>query len=206
MHLNPQQLRSLAAGSTIFLVLAADQLIKIAVKTHMVVGERITVTDWFKIFFVENHGMAFGMDFIGTVFLALFRMVAVAFFAYVLVKLIHRCASMGMIVCWSAVVAGAAGNIIDNCLYGLIFSDTGMGSMAQIVPFGQGYGTFLSGHVVDMFYFPLFKWPSWIPLLGGGTFFGAVFNLADAAISCGAVALLLFYRKYITLDFLIRGK
>ncbi len=195
--------RSLVATAIVVLVLVIDQIIKVAVKTGMLLHEKIEVTDWFQIFFVQNKGMAFGMEFVGTLFLALFRVVAVAFFAYILVKLVKRGAKMGMLVCWACVVAGAAGNIIDNAFYGLIFSESTPYSLATLVPFGEGSGAFLSGEVVDMFYFPLFTWPDWMPLVGGDIFFGAVFNFADAAISCGAVALLIFYRKYITLDYLL---
>ena len=111
---------------------------------------------------------------------------------------------MGLIFCWALVVAGAAGNIIDNLFYGLIFSESGYGvpPVASLVDFGQGYGSFLSGKVVDMFYFPFFTWPDWMPLIGGTTFFGAIFNFADAAISCGIVALFIFYRRSMTIPYL----
>ena len=103
------------------------------------------------------------------------------------------------------IIAGAFGNIVDNAFYGLIFTESApyyaasFGALpAHFVPMGQGYGTFLHGHVVDMFYFPLFQWPEWVPFLGGGTFFGAIFNFADAAISVGAVAMILFYHKHLS--------
>ena len=187
-------------------VLIADQIIKFAVKTSMYLGERIDVTSWFQIVFTENKGMAFGMDFIGTFFLAAFRILAVALFLCILHRLIRRAVPMGLVVCWAFVVAGAAGNIIDNCLYGLIFSPSGNAldpMVSHTVAFGNGYGSFLEGRVVDMFYFPLFRWPDWVPLLGCGTFFGAIFNFADAAISCGAIALVLFYRKHLSADNLL---
>ncbi len=190
---------AIAAGIIVF-VLVADQIIKWAVKTQMCLYEKICITDWFHIFFTENDGMAFGMDFIGTAFLATFRVIAVAFFSYLLFRLVRTLRyPIGLIVCVALVVAGAAGNIIDNCLYGLIFSESlPFGEPSVLVPFGEGYGSFLSGRVVDMFYFPLFTWPDWMPVLGGNIFFGAVFNFADACISCGAVAILLFYRKFLT--------
>lgn len=199
---NSFRIKATVAISTAALVLIIDQIVKIYVKTHFLLHERVVVTDWFNIFFTENQGMAFGMSFIGTMFLTIFRLVAVAFFVYVLLRVIRNgkyC--MGFLICTALVVAGAIGNIIDNCLYGLIFSEsTPWGQPSQFVAFGNGYGDFLSGKVVDMFYFPLFVWPDWVPLLGGEYFFNAVFNVADASISCGAVAIILFYRKYLTSD------
>lgn len=166
----------------------------------MLLHEKIEITNWFYICFIENRGMAFGMDFIGTMFLSLFRIVAVGVFCWLLVRIIKKSLPMGFIFCFSLIVSGAAGNIIDNCFYGLIFEESPnygwfCDTPAQMVAWGEGYGSFLSGKVVDMFYFPLFIWPDWMPLLGGQVFFNAIFNVADAAISCGAVALLLFYYK-----------
>ncbi len=201
--MSPVRKRTLIALFTLVSVLVIDQTIKIFVKTGMRLHESIDVTSWFQILFVQNDGMAFGMDFVGTIFLASFRVIAVAFFGYILYKLVKRGAQPGLLVCWACIVAGAAGNIIDNSLYGLIFSESTPFEVATFVPFGEGYGSFLSGEVVDMFYFPLFNWPAWVPFVGGEVFFGAVFNFADAAISCGAVAVLIFYRKYITMDFLL---
>lgn len=204
-----QRTRALCAVGTTLFVLIVDQLIKVMVKTHMSIGESIRVlgAEWFQIRFVENKGMAFGADFIGTLPLVIFRIAAVALFAYALVNIVKKCASTGLIICWACVVAGAAGNIIDNCFYGLMFTESGDiydGVVATSAPFGEGYGTFMTGRVVDMFYFPLFRWPDWVPLLGGGTFFGAIFNFADSAITCGAIALVLFYRKHLSIDYLFR--
>ena len=200
MKSQPVKKRAILAVSTILVTLLIDQIIKVTVKTHMFLHESIDVTDWFKICFVENRGMAFGMDFIGTTFLSIFRIVAILFFCYLLVKIVRKRYPMGFIFCFSLVVAGAVGNIIDNCLYGLIFEQSvpqhwGM-EPASFVAFGEGYGNFLSGKVVDMFYFPLFEWPESFPFIGGDVFFSAIFNFADAAISCGAVALVLFYYSY----------
>lgn len=189
--------RSVVALAVIFAVIGIDQVVKFIVKTTMPLHEHIAVTPWFQIFFTENQGMAFGMDFVGTMALALFRAVAIGFFIYYLVRLIRRAAPMGTIVCLSLVIAGALGNVIDNCFYGLIFTESPEAYLfqgpASLVPVGQGYGEFLSGRVVDMFYFPLWRWPDWLPLLGGEVFFNAVFNVADAAITCGAIALLVVY-------------
>ena len=191
--------RSLIAVAVVLGVIIIDQLIKFDIKTTFLLHEDYCVAgDWFHILFTENRGMAFGMQFVGTMFLALFRIVAIGFFCLVLARLIKRKAPYGVIVCVAMIIAGASGNIIDNMFYGLIFTESTPFSLAQLVPMGQGYGSFMSGKVVDMFYFPLFTWPDWMPLVGGNTFFGAIFNFADAAISCGAVALLLFYYKYIS--------
>lgn len=197
------KLRTCISISLILIILIADQIIKVAVKTNMSLFEHIVVTDWFHIAFVENRGMAFGMDFIGTTVLTVFRFLAVGAFGCFLVRCIRSRCPIGFIVCLSLVIAGAFGNIIDNCLYGLIFTESQPANpfyapVAEIVPFGQGYGTFLSGRVVDMFYFPFWQWPESWPLIGGRTFFGAVFNLADAAISVGAVAIIVFYYKLLS--------
>lgn len=195
--------RSYLSALIIFLVIVIDQVIKVIVKTSMCLFDKIEVTNWFYIFFTENRGMAFGMDFIGTGILTVFRLFAVGFFSYLLVKQIRKNAPIGFIVCLSMIIAGAFGNIIDNCFYGLIFSESIPRNLfweapAHFVNFGEGYDSFLHGRVVDMFYFPLFQWPENWPLIGGQTFFGAVFNFADAAISVGAVMLFTVYYKYVS--------
>lgn len=191
--------RSLLAIAIVLGVIIIDQLIKFYIKSSFLLHEDYCVAgDWFHILFTENRGMAFGMQFVGTLFLALFRIVAIGFFCLILARLVKRKAPYGVIACVAMIIAGASGNIIDNMFYGLIFTESTPFSLAQLVPMGQGYGSFMSGKVVDMFYFPLFVWPDWMSLVGGNTFFGAIFNFADASISCGAVALLLFYSKYIS--------
>lgn len=196
--------RAVLAWGIVLFVLIADQIIKYLVKTSMLLYESREVTNWFLISFTENKGMAFGMDFIGTMFLGIFRICAVVLFSYLLARIVRKRYPYGLVACLAFVVAGAAGNIIDNCFYGLCFTESlpywdPASVPAELVPLGTGYGSFLSGHVVDMFYFPLFTWPDWMPLVGGNVFFGAIFNFADASISCGAVALLLFYSKYLHL-------
>ena len=179
-------------------IVLVDQLVKFEIKTNFSLYESYHITDWFQLVFTENRGMAFGMQFVGTMFLAVFRVVAIAYFAVVLARLVRRKAPYGIIVCVALIIAGAAGNIFDNVFDGLIFSESHPASLpATLVPFGEGYGSFLTGRVVDMFYFPFFTWPDWIPVIGGDIFFGAIFNVADASISCGAVALALFYYKYL---------
>lgn len=187
----------------LFFVIFTDQIIKVLVKTNMCLFDKIEITDWFYIFFTENKGMAFGMEFLGTGILTIFRIFAVGFFSYFLVKQIKQMASIGFITCLAMIIAGAFGNIIDNCFFGLCFSESIPRNMfwdmpAQFVGMGEGYGSFLHGHVVDMFYFPLFRWPEWLPLIGGNVFFGAVFNFADASISVGAAMMFLLYYKHVS--------
>ena len=190
--------RSVVILSLILLAIVIDQIIKIVVKTNMQLGESIPVFgDWFKILFVENDGMAFGWELLNKIFLTSFRIVAVAFLGYFLYKLLkNRKFPFGFVLCVAMILAGALGNIIDCLFYGEIFTSS-YGRVAEFVSWGEGYGTFMQGKVVDMFYLPLFTWPEWIPFVGGGIFFAPVFNFADACISCSVVALLLFYRKYI---------
>ena len=190
--------RSVVILSLILLAIVIDQIIKIVVKTNMQLGESIPVFgDWFKILFVENDGMAFGWELLNKIFLTSFRIVAVAFLGYFLYKLLkNRKYPFGFVLCVAMILAGALGNIIDCLFYGEIFTSS-YGRVAEFVSWGEGYGTFMQGKVVDMFYLPLFTWPEWIPFVGGGIFFAPVFNFADACISCSVVALLLFYRKYI---------
>lgn len=183
----------------IFLVLIADQVLKIWVKTHMSLYEVIEITSWFKIYFVENNGMAFGIEVLGKLFLSLFRIIAVCCIGYYIYMLVKRQYSHGYIACISLILAGALGNIVDSVFYGEIFTASYPGHVASFVPIGHGYSDWLHGKVVDMFYFPLIEgtFPSWVPLWGGEDFifFRPIFNLADAAISVGIVLLLIFYRK-----------
>ena len=184
--------------SLLTFAIVADQVIKIAVKTNMQLGEGIMVFgEWFQIRFIENNGMAFGMELFGKLFLTSFRMVAVGFLIYYLASLLRTAKKpFGYVVCIALVLAGALGNLIDCLFYGEIFSSS-YGQVANFVPWGEGYASFMEGRVVDMFYFPLFTWPDWLPLIGGDIFFAPVFNFADACISCSVVALLIFYREII---------
>lgn len=199
-------MRALIPAITIPLIIIIDQVTKIAIKTSMCLYDKIEITPWFQLLFTENKGMAFGMSFVGTMFLALFRIVATGLFIYLLYKIVKdKKYPKGLIVVVSMLIAGALGNLIDNFFYGLFFTESLPSYLAQgpaqLVPFGEGYGEFLSGKVVDMFYFPLFEWPDWMPLVGGDVFFGAVFNVADAAISIAFVVALFFYSKYLTFNF-----
>lgn len=184
----------------ILAILVVDQIIKIVVKTNMYLYETIDVTSWMKIHFIENSGMAWGMTFIPQIVQNIFRIVAIGFLSVYLVRIVRRKLKYGYIACWALVFAGALGNVIDNIFYGRIFSQSTPTSLAVLFPGGGGYGEWFHGKVVDMFYFPLFefRWPDWMPWVGGDNFvfFNAIFNFADSAISCGAIALLLFYRHY----------
>ncbi|MCP9612211.1 lipoprotein signal peptidase [Coprobacter tertius] len=186
----------------ILLVLLIDQITKFWVKTHMYLGQDIRVTDWFYILFVENNGMAFGIEIISKLFLSVFRILAVGFISYYLFKLVKKEVKTGYVICVALILAGAAGNIIDSIFYGVIFDNPPAPFIATFLPEGGGYGTLFHGKVVDMLYFPLFRfyWPDWIPFVGGDSFefFRPVFNIADSAISIGVILVLLFYRKYLS--------
>tara|TARA_Y100000589_G_scaffold317298_1_gene343123 strand:- start:49676 stop:50347 length:672 start_codon:yes stop_codon:yes gene_type:complete len=185
----------------IFTVLFIDQAIKIWVKTHLMLGTGFNVLgDWFQIHFVENPGMAFGFEFggsYGKLFLSLFRIVAIAGIGYYLYKLPNY-VPKGYKISIALIFAGAIGNVIDSAFYGMIFNDS-FGQVAELFPPEGGYGSFLHGRVVDMFYFPLVEgyFPDWFPIWGGEhfIFFRPVFNFADAAISVGIAIILIFYRK-----------
>lgn len=181
-------------------VLVIDQIIKILVKTNMYWHESIRITDWFHIYFTENNGMAFGMEIFDKLFLTSFRLLASVGIAYLLRRFIKQNLKTGFIVCVSLILAGALGNIIDCIFYGEIFSESTYSEIATFVPIGEGYSEWFYGKVVDMFYFPIIEtnWPEWMPWVGGEhfIFFSPIFNFADAAISCGIIAIILFYGKY----------
>lgn len=185
----------------IFFVLAIDQFIKIWIKTHMYWHESIHITDWFYIYFTENPGMAFGMELFHKLFLTLFRIIAVGVIGYYLVKVIKKGYKTGFIACVSFILAGALGNILDCVFYGVIFNESTNSEIATFMPAGGGYESWFYGKVVDMFYFPIIDttWPQWLPFVGGDhfIFFSPIFNMADASISCGIIALILFYSKYL---------
>lgn len=203
---NNKTFKAWMAVAIVVAILLIDQIIKIEVKTNMTLGEAKRVTDWFYIEFIENNGMAYGMKFINKLVLSLFRLFAIGFIGYYLAKIIKKnLAPLGYIVLIAMVLAGAAGNLIDCLFYGLIFDASTPFTVSQFVPFGEGYSSFLHGKVVDMFYFPIIQttWPEWVPYFGGSeyVFFSPVFNFADACISVGVVALLLFYRKQLEVLF-----
>jgi len=188
----------------IFLILLADQTLKIIIKTQMLLYQDIYVFGhWFDIKFIENNGMAFGFDFpgdYGKVILSLFRIVAVVAIGIYLHHLIKLKSNSGLIICVSLILAGALGNIIDSAFYGMIFSESTQFSKAVLFPQGGGYAGFLHGKVVDMFYFPIINgtWPEWIPFKGGQSFefFRPVFNLADSSITIGVFSILIFQKRF----------
>ena len=194
--------RGWLAALIVVAILVIDQVIKIWVKTHMTLHEQIEIFSWFKIVFIENNGMAYGMEIGSKLVLSLFRVVAVSVLGYYIAQQVRKQARYGYLICLSMVMAGAAGNISDSMFYGLIFNASSEFYTSYFVPFGTGYASFLMGKVVDMFYFPLIvtTWPDWVPMFGGQpyVFFSPVFNFADASISVSVVLVLLFYRKEIS--------
>lgn len=191
----------------ILLVIVVDQVLKVWIKTHYTVGQHINIAGlrWAQLYFIENPGMAWGMEIGGNwgkVILTLFRLVAVTFGSWYLVRIVREQYSTGFIVCASLIYAGALGNLIDSMFYGLLFSESTYFQVARLLPHGGGYGSFLHGKVVDMLYFPFIenaRFPSWMPFLGGQTFtfFSPIFNIADASISVGVLTLLAFQKRFL---------
>ena len=189
----------------VVLLLVIDQVIKILVKTNMTLGQSIHVLgNWFQIYFVENNGMAFGMQFgatVGKLLLSVFRVALVVVILLYIRKLLKRPTTpWGVLIGFSAILCGALGNIIDSLFYGLIFSESTLTQTATMFPDGGGYAGFLFGKVVDMFYFPIIDTdlPAWFPIWGGRhiIFFRPIFNFADACITCGAIYLLIFHWRF----------
>jgi signal peptidase II len=195
----------------IFLILLVDQALKFYIKLHMTIGQEIPVVgNWFILHFTENPGMAFGLQFAaewGKLALSLFRIAAAIAIAIYLWTLSRKQTPFGPMLGISFILAGALGNIIDSCFYGLIFSESTWHTVATFLPEAGGYAGFLHGHVVDMFYFPIImihkaQAPAWIPgfLFGPDDyfiFFRPVFNIADASITTGVLYLLLFERNFL---------
>lgn len=175
-------------------ILVIDQVLKIWIKTTLIIGEEIPVFgNWFILHFLENEGMAFGMSFggaFGKIILSTIRIAAVILIGWYISKLVKKNEKTSVIVALSLIFAGAAGNIIDSCFYGIIFTDSYL-HIATMFPTDGGYAPFLHGKVVDMFYFPLFSgtYPNWFPIVGGQNFlfFRPVFNFADTAITIGVI-------------------
>lgn len=191
------------AAIIIVAVIIIDQCVKIWVKTHFYYGEELQITSWFRLLFIENNGMAFGMELGSKMLLTWFRIIAVIGFVYYLFKIRRRTdLPRGYVACISLITAGAAGNVIDCIFYGVIFNAPAFPEVAQLFPPDGGYGTLFHGRVVDMFYFPLceWNWPQWMPIAGGEhfVFFQPIFNVADAALSVSVIVLIIFYAKHLS--------
>ena len=190
------------AALIIALVIVIDQALKIWVKTHFYYGEEVEITSWFKLLFIENNGMAFGMELGSKLLLTLFRIIASGAFIYYLWRLRNSDdVPKGYIACIALITAGALGNVIDCIAYGLIFNNPMPPQVAQLFPPDGGYATLFNGRVVDMLYFPLceWNWPQWMPMIGGNhfVFFQPIFNIADASLSVSVIVLILFYARYL---------
>jgi len=185
-------------------ILIIDQALKFYIKTTMSLGQEINVIgDWFIIHFTENPGMAFGMQFsgdYGKLLLSIFRIIAIIGIIYYLYIITRKKVKTGLIVSLALVLAGAIGNMIDSAFYGMIFSHSNYFEVARFLPVEGGYGTFLHGRVVDMFYFPILQgyYPSWVPFVGGDNFifFRPVFNIADSSITIGVILMILFQKQF----------
>lgn len=194
--------RGLIAACIIAIVIIIDQILKFWVKTNFYLGEDMEIFPWFHLLFIENNGMAFGMTIGSKLLLTLFRLAAISFLIWYIVKIYRlRTVPTGYLVCLALITAGAAGNIFDCVFYGVIFNNPMPPQTATLFPEAGGYAPWLMGKVVDMLYFPLFsfEWPAWMPVVGGEEFifFHPVFNFADAAISVGIFILIIFYHNYI---------
>lgn len=198
---------SLGKKSILFvlLILLVDQTLKFWVKTHMQIGQEIPLFGkWGILHFIENNGMAFGMEMggkAGKLILSIFRIIAIVGIGWFLSSLIDKKANLSLILAISAIMAGAIGNIIDSAFYGIIFNESYSQTAVLFSPEG-GYSSLLHGRVVDMFYFPIINthWPAWSPIKPGQSFvfFRPVFNVADSAITCGVISILLFQKKMFT--------
>ena len=197
--------KGLKLTAFVVLLLVVDQIIKFLVKTNMTLGQSIHVIgDWFQIYFVENKGMAFGMQFggdIGKLLLSIFRIVLVVGIIVHIRKLLRKGDTpAGVLFGLAAILCGALGNIIDSLFYGILFSESTFTQTAVFLPPDGGYAGLLMGKVVDMFYFPIIDTdlPQWVPIWGGEhiVFFQPIFNFADACITCGAIYLLIFHWRF----------
>lgn len=194
----------------IALVIVADQALKIWIKTSFYFGEDQEILPWFHLKFIENNGMAFGLELWNKLVLTIGRIVAVALFIWFIIKIKDiRELRKGFVACVALITAGAAGNIFDCVFYGVIFNNPMPPEIATLFPKGGGYSGWFEGRVVDMLYFPFydFFWPEWIPGIGGTyyEFFAYIFNIADSSICVGVFLLLIFYSKDASLAFQILG-
>ena len=192
-------------------VVLADQIIKIWVKTSFYMGEDLPITNWWHLKFIENNGMAFGLELWNKFVLTFGRIVAVGIFIWFVYRIrFAKGIRMGFYVAVALIMAGAAGNIFDCVFYGVIFNNPMPPQIAQIFPAEGGYAGWFEGRVVDMMYFPLFDfyWPDWVPGVGGTyyEFFQYIFNIADASICVGVCLLIFFYSIDASKAFNLIGK
>lgn len=183
-----------------FVVIIADLTLKIWIKTNFYIGEDYEIFRWFHIKFIENNGMAFGLELWNKLVLTFGRIIAVALFVWFIIKVKDiKGIRKGFIVAVALIAAGAAGNIFDCVFYGKIFNNPMPPQVAEIFPADGGYAGWFEGKVVDMLYFPFFDfyWPEWMPVVGGSyyEFFAYIFNIADSSICIGVALLILFYSK-----------
>ena len=183
-----------------FVVIIADQTLKIWIKTNFYIGEDYEIFRWFHIKFIENNGMAFGLELWNKLVLTFGRIIAVALFVWFIIKVKDiKGIRKGFIVAVALIAAGAAGNIFDCVFYGKIFNNPMPPQVAEIFPADGGYAGWFEGKVVDMLYFPFFDfyWPEWMPVVGGSyyEFFAYIFNIADSSLCIGVALLILFYSK-----------
>lgn len=195
---------------TVIIVLVAliiDQVTKMYVKTHFYYGESVEITNWFHLSFIENNGMSFGMQILPKSLLTLFRLVLAFFLIWYLHIMILTKHKLFYLCSVALIIAGAFGNICDNIFYGKLFTPSSFYEVSQMTFFEADSAPWFYGKVVDMLYFPLleFDWPEFLPFIGGNhfIFFSPIFNVADAAVSCGTIALLLFYPKSLINSFRI---
>lgn len=208
LNFNNQMKKAIAI---IFLILLIDQVSKIYIKTNFSLGEEVFVFEWFRIHFIENNGMAWGVEFggkVGKLFLTFFRIIAITAIGFWLYDSAKKQQHQLLIVAISMILAGAIGNIIDSVFYGMIFTDSYPGIVATVAETGQGYNAMFHGKVVDMFYFPIWSGylPDWLPVWGGNyfTFFNAIFNVADSAITIGVSILILFNKTVFPVETTIK--
>ena len=185
---------------TIFSVLFIDQILKLWVKANFFLGEEIGGLGFIKLQFIENPGMAFGMEFGGVwgkIALSLFRVGAVVVIWFIIKNLLNNKAHKGLVFSVGLIFAGALGNILDSAFYGLMFSESSPYYMAEFMPEAGGYANFMTGHVVDMIHFK-FHYPSWMPFdMAGAEIFPPVFNIADFAISLGVGIIIVFNKRFL---------
>ena len=195
---NRSKILAWTAWAIIALVIITDQWLKVWIKTHFYINEDLEITSWFHLHFVQNNGMAFGLEFLNKYILTFLRLGLFGFLVWYIRELYRRAwIPLGYMVSIALIAAGAFGNISDCVCYGEIFTNPYPPMTATLVPWGEGYGGIFQGLVVDMLYFPLFSftWPDWVPFVGGTlfTFFDPVFNIADVAISVGMISVVVFY-------------